>query len=84
MQASKYARPVHAPEAQGFPSPSSWDEVIDFLRPRDQFKWFREIEADLPDGMVLVKDQGEMIMLSGYSYLGLNRHLKSTKRACRH
>jgi 8-amino-7-oxononanoate synthase len=34
--------------------------------------WFREIERDLGRGRVLAKGLGEMIMLGGYSYLGLN------------
>jgi 8-amino-7-oxononanoate synthase len=34
--------------------------------------WFREIERDLGRGRVLVSELGEMIMLGGYSYLGLN------------
>jgi|GEM_PF-387448 len=49
-----------------------WDKLAERLRDRGQFVWFREIEADLGEGRVRVRGTGEMLMLSGYSYLGLN------------
>jgi 8-amino-7-oxononanoate synthase len=67
-----YAREVGEPGYHGFPSESPWDEMTNLLRPRKLFMWFREIERDSGKGRVIVRDVGEMVMLSGYSYLGLN------------
>lgn len=71
---AKYEREVGLPCKHGFPSESPWDSFANYLRPRELFLWFREIERDLPNGRVCVKGSGEMVMLGGYSYLGLNNH----------
>lgn len=71
---AKYEREAGLPCKHGFPSESPWDSFANYLRPRGLFLWFREIEGDLPNGRVCVKGSGEMIMLGGYSYLGLNNH----------
>ncbi|MDM5271905.1 pyridoxal phosphate-dependent aminotransferase family protein [Sulfurovum sp. zt1-1] len=48
-----------------------WD--IDYLRENDIYTWFQEIERELEDGWVIVNGK-KMLMLGGYSYLGLNRN----------
>lgn len=70
----KYAREAGLPGKHGFPSESPWDRVADYLRPQGLFLWYREIEGELPNGRVCVKGSGDMLMLGGYSYLGLNNH----------
>jgi 8-amino-7-oxononanoate synthase len=76
-----FYRAVGAPDYHGFPSPSPWDELANMLRSRRLFMNFREIERDLGEGRVLVREGGEMTMLSGYSYLGLNGRPEVTE-AC--
>jgi 8-amino-7-oxononanoate synthase len=71
---TKYSRPISIGRHSGFPHKSGWDDVLELLAPLGQVTWFREITEDLGGGKVRVKDFGEMLMLSGYSYLGLNKH----------
>lgn len=47
-----------------------WD--IEYLRENDLYTWFQEIERELEPGWVMVSGR-RMLMLGGYSYLGLNR-----------
>ena len=70
----KYSQVVTLQKHFGFPHKSGWDEMIEYLAPRNQFTWFREITEDLDYGRVSVKGFGDMLMLGGYSYLGLNKH----------
>ena len=49
-----------------------WD--IDFYKGIDLYFYLEAIEAILPNARVRVKHYGEMIMLGGYSYLGLLGH----------
>ncbi|HET7293199.1 MAG TPA: aminotransferase class I/II-fold pyridoxal phosphate-dependent enzyme [Vicinamibacteria bacterium] len=44
------------------------------LRAQDMYFNFHEIEEYLPGCRVRVARYGEMVLLGGYSYLGLNRH----------
>lgn len=48
-----------------------WD--IDYLRENDIYTWFKEIEEELDHGWVVVNGK-KMLMLGGYSYLGLNKN----------
>jgi len=54
-----------------FPSKTTWD--IDFLRKTGVYTWFKEIQEELPNSWVKVNGE-RMLMLGGYSYLGLNQH----------
>ena len=69
-----YSQPVTLGRHFGFPDKSPWDDIFEQLTPLGQFTWFREISADLDHGRVEVDGYCEMLMLGGYSYLGLNRH----------
>lgn len=51
-----------------------WD--IDYFKERGLYFYLEETEEILPNGRVYVKGHGEMIMLGGYSYLGLIGHPK--------
>ena len=57
----------------GFPSKSGWCDMVVPLLDRGAFPGFGEIERDLDHGRVEAKGVGESLMLSGFSYLGLNR-----------
>lgn len=56
-----------------------WD--IDFYKELGLYFYLEEVEKILPNGRVFVKGHGEMIMLGGYSYLGLIRHPKIDQAA---
>lgn len=56
-----------------------WD--IDFYKELGLYFYLEEAEKILPNGRVFVKGHGEMIMLGGYSYLGLIRHPKIDQAA---
>lgn len=47
---------------------------IDRLRDQDLYFYLERIEAYLPGNRVRVAGHGEMLLLGGYSYLGLNGH----------
>jgi 8-amino-7-oxononanoate synthase len=47
---------------------------INLLRKEDLYFYLEQIEAYLPNGKVRVKGHGDMLLLGGYSYLGLNNH----------
>lgn len=51
-----------------------WD--IDHYKEQGLYFYLEEIEEILPNGRVYVKGHGDMIMLGGYSYLGLIGHPK--------
>lgn len=55
-----------------------WD--IDYLRENNIYTWFQEIEKELDNGWVVVNGQ-KMLMLGGYSYLGLNRNKQINQAA---
>ena len=59
------------PIETNFPSKISWD--VEGVRSAGYFTWFKEISEELPNGRVLA-DGKNMIMLGGYSYLGLNKN----------
>jgi glycine C-acetyltransferase len=58
-----------------------WD--IEYYKEQGLYFYLEEIEEILPNGRVHVKDHGEMIMLGGYSYLGLIGHPKINQAAVR-
>ncbi len=51
-----------------------WD--IEYFKEQGLYFYLEETEEILPNGRVYVKGHGEMIMLGGYSYLGLIGHPK--------
>lgn len=61
-----------------FPLKTTWD--IDWLREAGIYTWFKEIQEELPNGWVKVNNQ-EMLMLGGYSYLGLNQNQEINQAA---
>ncbi len=58
-----------------FPLRTTWDTKWDIERFKKAglYTWFKEIQEELSDGWVKVNNQ-KMLMLGGYSYLGLNNH----------
>lgn len=68
-----YAYEINHGSRFGFPSKSPWCDVLPVLKAADRVGWFREIVRDLEHGHVEVAGIGPSLMLSGYSYLGLNR-----------
>ena len=52
--------------------PTLWD--IDFYKEAGLYFYLEPTEKILPNGRVLTQNYGEMIMLGGYSYLGLIGH----------
>lgn len=56
-----------------------WD--IDYYKEQGLYFYLEEVEEILPNGRVYVKDHGDMIMLGGYSYLGLIGHPKINQAA---
>lgn len=54
---------------------------VEFARERDLYFYLEAIEAYLPHSRVRVKGHGEMILLGGYSYLGLNGHPRINQAA---
>lgn len=52
--------------------PTMWD--IDFYKENGLYFYLEATEELLPNGRVMVQNHGEMIMLGGYSYLGLIGH----------
>lgn len=53
-----------------FPGKTKWD--IEYLRDSGVYTWFKEIEKELENSWVQVENK-KMLMLGGYSYLGLNQ-----------
>ena len=49
---------------------------------RDVYFYLEQIEEYLPGSRVRVTDHGDMLLLGGYSYLGLNGHPKINQAAC--
>lgn len=50
-------------------------------READLYFYLQPIEAYLPEGRVRMRDHGDMLLLGGYSYLGLNGHPDITQAA---
>jgi len=59
-------------ERTRIPPKTFWD--IDQAKRNNLYFYLNEIKEIRPNGRVLVDGYGEMIMLGGYSYLGLNEH----------
>ncbi|MFZ0544515.1 MAG: aminotransferase class I/II-fold pyridoxal phosphate-dependent enzyme [Candidatus Promineifilaceae bacterium] len=56
---------------------------IEYYKKQGLYFYLEEVEKLLPNGRVYVKGHGEMIMLGGYSYLGLIGHPKINEAAVR-
>jgi len=54
-----------------FPPDTVWD--VEGGKEAGVYTWFKEIDKELDNGWVL-SDDSRMLMLGGYSYLGLNKH----------
>ncbi|MFC1502112.1 aminotransferase class I/II-fold pyridoxal phosphate-dependent enzyme [bacterium] len=54
------------------PPSTFWD--IEWAKRNNLYFYLKEIQEVRPKGRVIVQGHGEMIMLAGYSYLGLNEH----------
>lgn len=59
-------------ERTKIPPKTFWD--IEAAKRNNLYFYLKEIQEIRPNGRVLVEGYGEMIMLGGYSYLGLNEH----------
>lgn len=64
--------PMPLTERTKIPPKTFWD--IEETKRNNFYFYFKEIEETKPNGHVMVKDHGDMIMLGGYSYLGLGGH----------
>lgn len=53
------------------------------VKKKDLYFYLEQIEAYLPGNRVMVKGYGEMLLLGGYSYLGLNGHADINAAAIR-
>jgi glycine C-acetyltransferase len=53
------------------------------LQEQDLYFYLEQIEEYLPNGRVRVSGHGEMVLLGGYSYLGLNGHPRINEAARR-
>ena len=53
------------------------------VRDADLYFYLEAIEEYLPDNRVRVAGHGDLLMLGGYSYLGLNGHPRINQAACR-
>ena len=73
-----YTAPIAHESRFGFPSRTGWCDIIELVSQSDSFSWFRPITGDLDHGRVEVEGLGDLLMLAGYSYLGLNRRPEIT------
>jgi len=58
-------------QKENFPYKITWD--VEGGKKENIYTYFKEIEEELPQGWVEVEGE-KMLMLGGYSYLGLNHH----------
>ncbi len=61
-----------------FPPKTVWN--VAEVKAAGLYTWFKEISDELPNGWVIVEDQ-RMLMLGGYSYLGLNHNEEINRTA---
>ena len=61
-----------------FPPETVWD--VEGGKAAGVYTWFKEINEELADGWV-VSDNKKMLMLGGYSYLGLNKRQEISEAA---
>jgi len=61
-----------------FPPKTVWD--VEGGKSAGLYTWFKEITEELPNGWVIADNQ-HMLMLGGYSYLGLNKNEDINKAA---
>ena len=61
-----------------FPPDTVWD--VEGGKSAEIYTWFKEISEELDHGWVL-SDNMKMLMLGGYSYLGLNKHPEISQAA---
>lgn len=66
-------------ERTKIPPKTFWD--LETVKRKNFYFYLKEIREHRPNGRVLVDGYGEMIMLGGYSYLGLNEHPAITRAA---
>lgn len=66
-------------ERTTIPPKMFWD--IEWAKKNNLYFYLKEIKEVRPKGRVIVEGFGEMIMLAGYSYLGLNEHPAIKKAA---
>jgi glycine C-acetyltransferase len=66
-------------EAPALTPDTLWD--VEFYKEHGLYFYLEEVEEILPHGHVHVKGHGDMIMLGGYSYLGLIGHPKINEAA---
>ncbi len=71
VQIPKTRKPV-------FPRATTWD--VDGVKKSGIYTWFKPIEQELASGWV-VSEGKKMLMLGGYSYLGLNKHKEISEAA---
>jgi 8-amino-7-oxononanoate synthase len=68
-------KPITAPttaERKTIPPPTLWD--VEGVKREGLYFWLKAILETRPNGRVVVDGYGEMLMLGGNSYLGLNEH----------
>ncbi|MFH0782138.1 MAG: aminotransferase class I/II-fold pyridoxal phosphate-dependent enzyme [Pseudomonadota bacterium] len=61
-----------------FPPNTVWD--VEGGKAAGVYTWFKEINEELDNGWV-ISDNTKMLMLGGYSYLGLNKHPEISQAA---
>ncbi|MBN1782828.1 aminotransferase class I/II-fold pyridoxal phosphate-dependent enzyme [bacterium] len=77
-----YINPSKEEDRTKIPPNTFWN--IEEAKKNNIYFYLKEIKAVKPHGRVIVEGLGEMIMLGGYSYLGLKEHPKiheATKQA---
>ncbi|MFC1569853.1 aminotransferase class I/II-fold pyridoxal phosphate-dependent enzyme [bacterium] len=74
-----YINPSKEDDRTKIPPKTFWN--IEEAKKNDIYFYLKEIKAIKPKGRVIVDGLGEMIMLGGYSYLGLNEHPKINEAA---
>jgi 8-amino-7-oxononanoate synthase len=74
-----YLNPARDDERTRIPPGTFWN--IDEAKKNQIYFYLKEIKALKPNGRVIVDGLGEMIMLGGYSYLGLKDHPKIQQAA---
>ncbi len=72
MNSKKYNSPPP------FPPDTVWD--VEGVKAAGIYAWFKEIDEELDNGWV-VSENDRMLMLGGYSYLGLNKHPQISQAA---
>ena len=69
---NKLIQANHSHQSPPFPPDTLWD--VEGTKASGLYTWFKEISEELDNNWVIVDDK-KMLMLGGYSYLGLNKNL---------